>query len=91
MSSSKKGQSMHKNTVGSKPSKGISNGASGKANNHKQEEGSLLYSISKDNYDIMDKKFNITEILPLEIKYVLKCIGGIYKNRFLYITTHKEG
>lgn len=22
---------------------------------------------------------------------MLKCVGGIYKNRFLYITTHKDG
>ena len=39
----------------------------------------------------MSKKFNITQIDPLEVKYVLKCIEGLFKNRSLYITTHKEG
>lgn len=39
----------------------------------------------------MAKKLNITQIEPLEIKYVLKCIEGLFKNRFLYVTTHKEG
>ncbi len=27
----------------------------------------------------------------MPIKYTLHCIDGIYKNRFLYITTHVEG
>ena len=26
-----------------------------------------------------------------QVKYVLNCIEGIFKNRFLYITTHKDG
>jgi len=39
----------------------------------------------------MTQKINITEIQPLHIKYVLNCIEGIFKNRFLYITTHKDG
>jgi hypothetical protein len=25
------------------------------------------------------------------VKYVLNCTEGIFKNRFLYITTHKDG
>lgn len=25
------------------------------------------------------------------MKYVLKCIDGLYKNRFLFITTHPDG
>ena len=47
--------------------------------------------IKKDNFDTMGQKFNITEIKELQVKYVLNCIEGIFKNRFLYITTHKDG
>lgn len=47
--------------------------------------------IKKDNYDTMSQKLNITEIKELHVKYVLDCIEGIFKNRFLYITTHKDG
>jgi hypothetical protein len=47
--------------------------------------------IKKDNFDTMGTKFNITEIAELQVKYVLNCIEGIFKNRFLYITTHKDG
>ena len=47
--------------------------------------------IKKDNFDTMNAKFNITEIHELQVKYVLNCIEGIFKNRFLYITTHKDG
>lgn len=47
--------------------------------------------IKKDNYDTMGQKFNITEIKELQVKYVLSCAEGIFKNRFLYITTHKDG
>lgn len=39
----------------------------------------------------MDVKLNITDIKQLEVKYCLRCIDGIFKNRSLYITTHKEG
>jgi hypothetical protein len=47
--------------------------------------------IKKDNFDNFHNKINITEIKELPIKYALQCIDGIYKNRFLYITTHIDG
>ena len=56
-----------------------------KANKYKMD------FIKKDNFDNMHQKLNITEIKQLHIKYVLYCIDGIFKNRFLYITTHKDG
>ena len=56
-----------------------------KANKYKMD------FIKKDNFDNMHQKLNITEIKQLHIKYVLNCIDGIFKNRFLYITTHKDG
>ena len=47
--------------------------------------------VKKDNFDTMNLKLNITEIKELNVKYALLCIEGIFKNRFLYITTHKDG
>ena len=48
-------------------------------------------AITKQNFEITSKKENITEISELHLKYVLKCIDGLYKNRFLFITTHPDG
>lgn len=48
-------------------------------------------AITRDNFDISTKKDNITDIGELNLKYVLKCIDGLYKNRFLFITTHPDG
>ena len=50
-----------------------------------------INAITKDNFDVGTKKENITEIGELNLKYVLKCIDGLYKNRFLFITTHPDG
>ena len=90
-SSSKLRQEVSASKNGTKQSKIPSVKQSNKGHNPKQEDAFILDSISKDNFDVFDGKLNITEIVPLEIKYVLKCISGIYKNRFLYITTHKDG
>ncbi len=48
-------------------------------------------AITKDNFQASAAKINITEIPELPLKYVLRCIDGLYKNRFLFITTHPEG
>lgn len=84
-------KSIPKNTVGQpkpaakrEPSTKEKN-AVGKPNKYKMD------FIKKDNFDTMQHKINITEIAELQIKYVLDCIEGIFKNRFLYITTHKDG
>jgi hypothetical protein len=48
-------------------------------------------AITKENFENSNTKINITEIKELSLKYALKCIEGIYKNRVLFITTHPEG
>ena len=45
-------------------------------------------AITKDNFEASSGKMNITEIKELPLKYVLKCIDGLYKNRYIFITTH---
>ena len=50
-----------------------------------------LDGITKDNFDNAALKINITEIPELPLKYALRCIDGLYKNRVLFITTHPEG
>lgn len=82
-----------KNTVGPagkapmkrEPSPAKEKGGSSKSSKYK------IDFIKKDNFDTMSQKLNITEIKELHVKYVLNCIEGIFKNRFLYITTHKDG
>ena len=67
--------------------------ASGKNSKQKGATGQKykINAITKDNYDIVYRKDNITEIGELNLKYVLKCIDGLYKNRFIFITTHPDG
>lgn len=48
-------------------------------------------AITKDNFEASAAKLNITEIAELPLKYVLRCIEGLYKNRYIFITTHPEG
>lgn len=48
-------------------------------------------AITKDNFEVSSAKLNITEITELPLKYVLRCIEGLYKNRYIFITTHPEG
>lgn len=48
-------------------------------------------AITKDNFECSSAKLNITEIAELPLKYVLRCIEGLYKNRYIFITTHPEG
>ena len=48
-------------------------------------------AITKDNFECSFTKLNITEIAELPLKYVLRCIEGLYKNRYIFITTHPEG
>jgi len=50
-----------------------------------------ILAIHKENFDILQEKCNITEIEELPLKYVLKCIEGVYKNRFLFISTTPDG
>ena len=45
-------------------------------------------AITKDNFESSQVKQNITEISELPLKYVLRCIEGLYKNRYIFITTH---
>ena len=83
------GKSIPKSTIGQR---GAAAGKKGDKNSG--GKGSNKYkidAITKDNFDISGKKENITEIGELNLKYVLKCIDGVYKNRFLFITTHPDG
>lgn len=50
-----------------------------------------ILAIHKENFDILQFKSNITEIEELPLKFVLKCIEGVYKNRFLFINTTPDG
>lgn len=79
-------QASRKNTAGAKPGEGKKDGKGGPA-----KPSYKMDFIKKDNYDVMTGKLNITEIGELRLKYVLSCTEGIFKNRFLYITTHKDG
>lgn len=74
----------------SPPQKSISSkkespGKSGKPPKYK------IDAITKDNFEASAAKLNITEIAELPLKYVLRCIEGLYKNRYIFITTHPEG
>ena len=91
----------HTNSVSKSGKKGVTSGSASKQGSIKKEQSAKekgqkgskykMDFIKKDNYDTMGAKFNITEIKELQVKYVLNCIEGIFKNRFLYITTHKDG
>ena len=78
-------------TVGSKPGGGPKREGSNKEGGKSKGSKYKMDFIKKDNFDTMGQKYNITEIRELQVKYVLNCTEGIFKNRFLYITTHKDG
>ena len=78
------------------PKSTVQKSSASKANKNAKSKGPpaqkyKISAITKDNFDISTKKENITEIGELNLKYVLKCIDGLYKNRFLFITTHPDG
>lgn len=78
-------------SAGRQPGPGAKKEASSKEQKGQKGNKYKMDFIKKDNFDTMSAKFNITEISELQVKYVLNCIEGIFKNRFLYITTHKDG
>lgn len=47
--------------------------------------------IHRENYEISSAVTKTKDIPGLPLKYVLKCINGMYKNRALFISTSNQG
>ena len=50
-----------------------------------------LTFIHRENYEISLSVESLQEIKELPLRYVLKCINGMYRNRSLFISTNPEG
>lgn len=72
----------------SPPQKSISSKKEAPSKNLAKPPKYKIDAITKDNFEVSSVKMNITEITELPLKYVLRCIEGLYKNRYIFITTH---